>query len=322
MMAEEGVRGGNGSFLDRQREHLQRSKEKKAAIRAKFDQDCTFHPNTGNAAEVLMKSKHVVKLGETPQERVARLAFLEKQEKEIKQKIAEENYHKQFTFKPKISKDARSKSATPLEDLVTNKHTNEVRPPPPPPPPRRSTPSAPLSPTSAGATRTPSPGRFRLTTRRREGSWPGSGSTGPKEICLQEARNEKEFKELEAAPSSPTRGQKAKPKSANSKSVAEVVPGLGRHLELRQRAKQMDDEARARKATVFLEDAVKKDVAHGQTVPKQPRICAYTEHGAKAEERKKRLPRRRGGDKAECTFRPVTNEAPRKELIEALLARG
>ena len=65
MMAEEGVRGGNGSFLDRQREHLQRSKEKKAAIRAKFDQDCTFHPNTGNAAEVLMKSKHVVKLGET-----------------------------------------------------------------------------------------------------------------------------------------------------------------------------------------------------------------------------------------------------------------
>ena len=117
MMAEEGVRGGNGSFLDRQREHLQRSKEKKAAIRAKFDQDCTFHPNTGNAAEVLMKSKHVVKLGETPQERVARLAFLEKQEKEIKQKIAEENYHKQFTFKPKISKDARSKSATPLEDL-------------------------------------------------------------------------------------------------------------------------------------------------------------------------------------------------------------
>ena len=88
-------------------------------------------------------------------------------------------------------------------------------------------------------------------------------------------------------------GKKSKPKSANSKSVAEVVPGLGRHLELRQRAKQMEDEARARKAKVFLEDAVKKDVAHRQTVPKQPRISAYAEHGAKAEERKRGYSRRR-----------------------------
>ena len=323
MMAEEGVRGGNGSFLDRQREHLQRSKEKKAAIRAKFDQDCTFHPNTGNAAEVLMKSKHVVKLGETPQERVARLAFLEKQEKEIKQKIAEENYHKQFTFKPKISKDARSKSATPLEDLVTNKRTNEVR---------AAAAAAAAEAFNAECTFEPNLGRRHEDAKPRPFQVDYSEEGGivarireyrrEKEICLQEARNEKEFKELEACTFQPNAGvKKSKPKSANSKSVAEVVPGLGRHLELRQRAKQMDDEARARKAKVFLEDAVKKDVAHRQTVPKQPRIRAYTEHGAKAEERKKRLlAQKEARDKAECTFRPVTNEAPRKELIEALLA--
>ena len=323
MMAEEGVRGGNGSFLDRQQEHAARSKEKKAAIRAKSDGDCTFHPNTGNAAEVLMKSKHVVKLGETPQERVARLAFLESQEKDIKQKIAEENYHKQFTYKPKISKDAKTKSATPLEDLVTNKRTVEVR---------AAAAAAAAEQFNAECTFEPNLGRRHEDAKPRPFQVDYSEEGGivarireyrrEKEICLQEARNEKEFKELEACTFQPNAGvKKPKPKSQNSKSVAEVVPGLGRHLELRQRAKQMEDEAKARAAKVFLEDAVKKDVAHRQTVPKQPRISAYAEHGVKAETRKKKLvAEKEARERAECTFQPRTNEAPRKELIEALLA--
>jgi hypothetical protein len=62
-------------------------------------------------------------------------------------------------------------------------------------------------------------------------------------------------------------------------------------------------------------------VAHRQTVPKQPRISAYAERGVKAETRKKKLvAEKEARERAECTFQPRTNEAPRKELIEALLA--
>ena len=54
---------------------------------------------------------------------------------------------------------------------------------------------------------------------------------------------------------------------------------------------------------------------------KEVGVEAWTYDASEAEERKKRLlAQKEARDKAECTFRPVTNEAPRKELIEALLA--
>ena len=125
-----------------------------------------------------------------------------------------------------------------------------------------------------------------------------------KEICLQEARNEKEFKELEECTFQPNAGvKKSKPKP--TKGVTEVVPGLGRHLELRRRAKQMEEEARARAAKVFLEDAAKKDVTHRQTVPRSP-ISANGGIGAKAEERRRRLLAEK-----EARRRPTARSGPR-----------
>jgi hypothetical protein len=150
-----------------------------------------------------------------------------------------------------------------------------------------------------------------------------------KEICLQEARNEKEFKELEACTFQPNVNKKPIPGhgvgggggGGSGRSVAEVVNGLGRHLELRRRAKQLEDEARARAAKVFMEDAVKKDVSHRQTIPVPYNISAMGEAGLKAElRRQKLLAEKEERDMRSCTFRPKTNERPRKELIEKLLA--
>jgi|TARA_B110000259_G_scaffold40682_1_gene46562 hypothetical protein len=100
MMAEEGVRGGNGSFLERQAEHLAKSRKEKDSFRDALESaDCTFHPNTGNTHEVLLRSKHVVRLGETPRERIARLAFLEKQQRDVTIQQAQDAYHAQFSFR-------------------------------------------------------------------------------------------------------------------------------------------------------------------------------------------------------------------------------
>ena len=114
---------------------------------------------------------------------------------------------------------------------------------------------------------------------------------------------------------------KPKPVSALGASVAEVVPGLGRHLELRKRAKQMEEEAAARRSKAFLEGAAARDIRHRQTVPRSPKISALGSAGAKAEQRRKKLiAEKEAREKEACTFRPKTNERPRKELIEKLLA--
>jgi hypothetical protein len=88
-----------------------------------------------------------------------------------------------------------------------------------------------------------------------------------------------------------------------------------------KRAKQLEEEARARAAKAFMEDAVKKDVSHRQTVPMPYNISALGEAGLKAElRRQKLLAEKEEREMKACTFRPKTNERPRKELIEKLLA--
>jgi hypothetical protein len=84
----------------------------------------------------------------------------------------------------------------------------------------------------------------------------------------------------------------------------------------------MEDDAKARQAKVFMEDAAtKKMPAHKQTVPRPYNISGYGEQAMKAELRRQRLMQEKEEkEKRECTFRPKTNERPRKELIEKLLA--
>ena len=326
MMAEEGVRGGAGSFLERQAEHAAKADLAKRAVRERLEKECTFHPNTGNADEVLLKSKHVVRLGETPRERIARLAFLEKQTREQRRLKAEEAFHKQFSFRPKLSGAARTKAPTPLHELVSNPRGAEIR---------AAAEAAAAEAFAAQHTFEPNVGAKHADAAPRPFQVNYSASDGitsrireyrrEKEIVLQEARNEKEFRELEACTFQPNSGafvrSKPKPVSALGASVAEVVPGLGRHLELRKRAKQMEEEAAARRSKAFLEGAAARDIGHRQTVPRSPKISALGSAGAKAERRRKKLiAEKEAREREACTFRPKTNERPRKELIEKLLA--
>ena len=324
MMAEEGVRGGAGSFLERQADHAAKADAAKRAIRERLEKDCTFHPNTGNADEVLLKSKHVVRLGETPRERIARLAFLEKQTREQRRLKAEEAFHKQFSFRPKLSNAARTKAPTPLHELVANPRGAEIR---------AAAEAAAAEAFAAEHTFEPNVGAKHTDAAPRPFQVNYSNRDGivnrireyrrEKEVVLQEARNEREFRELEACTFQPNAGRvRSKPKpSVIGSSVAEVVPGLGRHLELRKRAKQMEEEAAARRSKAFLEGAATRDIRHRQTVPLSPKISALGSAGAKAEARRRKLiAEKEAREREACTFRPRTNERPRKELIEKLLA--
>jgi hypothetical protein len=308
--------------LERQAEHAAKADKEKAAVRAKLEKECTFHPDTGNANEILFRSKHAVRLGETPRERLARLAFLEKQQREQKRLNAQEAFHEQFSFRPKLSDAARAKAPTPLHELVSNSRGAEIR---------SAAEAAAREAFAAAHTFEPnigskhsdaSPRPFQvnyastdgITSRIRE-------YRREKEVVLREARNEKEFRELEACTFRPNAGvARSKPRKPSS-SVAEVVPGLGRHLELRKRAKQMEDEMAARRSKVFLEDTAMRDIKHRQTIPLSPKISALGSMGAKAEVRRRKLvAEKEQREREACTFYPKTNERPRKALIEKLLA--
>ena len=217
MMAEEGVRGGAGSFLERQADHAAKADLAKRAVRERLEKECTFHPNTGNADEVLLKSKHVVRLGETPRERIARLAFLEKQTREQRRLKAEEAFHKQFSFRPKLSGAARTKAPTPLHELVSNPRGAETR---------AAAEAAAAEAFAAQHTFEPNVGAKHADAAPRPFQVNYSASDGiasrireyrrEKEVVLQEARNEKEFRELEACTFQPNSGAfvRSKPKPA------------------------------------------------------------------------------------------------------------
>lgn len=334
MMAEEGVRGGPGSFLERQAEHANKSRKEKEEARTQYDDDCTFHPDTGNAEAILKKStsKYMVRSGETPAELIARLAFLDSQQKQSKRHLAEETYYAQFTHRPAVSKAAQRLLATPLDELAVNDRGAAVR---------RAAEAEATAAFRAACTFEPNLGAKHADASPRPYQVDYAQEGGitarireyrrEKEICLQEARNEKEFKELEACTFQPNVNKRPLAGSGGAagagsgvggaRSVAEVVNGLGRHLELRRRAKQLEDEARARAAKVFHEDAVKKDISHRQTIPVPYNISALGEAGLKSELRRQRLlAEKEVRDMRSCTFQPKTNERPRKELIERLLA--
>ena len=290
MMAEEGVRGGAGSFLERQQEALAKAEREKEQLRSLLDEDCTFHPNTGNADEVISTSKHAERLGETASERILRLSYIEKRERDAaRERAHEENLKKIAPFKPRLSKSAKTKRATPLHELVENRKSEK----------RAALEQAAAEQWETEHTFEPNKGRKHSDAAPRPFQVDynqGGGITArireyrrEKEICLQEARNEKEFKELEACTFQPNVGRKPTKGFAGTKSVVEAVPGLGRHLELRRRAKQMEDDAKARQAKVFMEDAAtKKMPAHKQTVPRPYNISGYGEQAMKAELRRQR----------------------------------
>ena len=127
---------------------------------------------------------------------------------------------------------------------------------------------------------------------------------------MLQMKREQEYEELKECTFTPLVNEELPQARSDGKPV--VVRGLGRHLELRERAHRIEEEKRERAAKVFLEDAAAirpepytkpEPFNLSQGVPSRVKKEIYT-----------------GQLNKECTFTPKTNAAASRRKVGRLLA--
>ena len=132
-----------------------------------------------------------------------------------------------------------------------------------------------------------------------------------KERKLEEAKREREYKELEGCTFAP---QISSENTVPKPSGPIIIKGFGRHLERQDQIKRMREEQQEREEKVFLTNA--KGSRHVITRP-QPFKLHQNFH---AEERtKKMIEELRNREQEMYTFHPQTNEGKNREVLERVL---
>jgi hypothetical protein len=135
-----------------------------------------------------------------------------------------------------------------------------------------------------------------------------------REAALAAAKREAEFAELAQCTFAPATTAAAPPVPQPTGPV--VVRGLGRHLELRELAVRLAEEAQAREAEVFGVHA--GGPKEGPTVPVPFRLATEArERAAKVEARKAR---QHAAAARELTFAPATHSAHEARVVAGVLA--
>lgn len=314
-------------FLERQREFLRAKEQKGAKLRAEADaqNDCTFHPRSGNASEVLALTRPEQSL-ETSRERVERLAVRDKERADKLKEAIRDEYYAQFRFKPEINPvsrhigrahtvdehvaDARRREALEraqreAEEAVARDCTFR---------PALANPERVLRrAVSRGAERAP----FRIAA---SSDPDGVGDRisrlmHEKQEKLERARRAQEYQELEECTFEP----KAAAPPVKQPSGPVVVRGLGRHLEQRERAQRKADDQRRREDEAFRVRGVPRYRAPGEPTVPEP-FHLETDLNPR---RVQRLERERAEAEAaaarECTFQPDIGSHLSREAVKALL---
>ena len=300
-------------FLERQREYVEKCHRRIEEQRAQEDDECTFTPDTGSAANILRKSKHVRELLEKPDERAARLAFTDAERKRMTQRVLEYRHYEQFTHEPELNEKSRKLApiGTSLDDLVHDERRDLAM--------KRAQAQlerefreeytfAPNLDRSIEARRARSQGTFamdyglggdvlsaRIEAYQRE-----------KEEALETLRKRSANREMEECTFEPITSAQA-PRSMRAPSNAKIK-GLDVFLEKQSKARQLEAEKRERYAKVFLEDLDDFDRKGWRTIPEPFAVAENVDE--KAEVRHQMLAEARlARQLEECTFAPKTNVA-------------
>eukprot|EP00899_Mesostigma_viride_P020277 jgi/Mesvir1/28250/Mv26211-RA.1 len=282
-----------------------------AALANHTSAECTFQPDTGTAELVISQSRHVHRLGETFLEKIERLAFRDKERQEAMRDAIAHNHYKALSFRPKISESSRrmARSKT-VDELIQNNESKVMK--------------EAARVTVEEELKKQCPFQPQLIAKKKDVNRSISylepetivtklvQDAKRKERELEEARIAKELAELQECTFTPALSGWAPPVDTGPV----VVRGLGRHMELKQLAKSLEEERLEREKKAFLLDVtgVREPMT---TVPEPFRLSGG---GKAAELRRQQLMEEIQAERLkECTFQPKTNEATNRQIINRIL---
>jgi len=304
------------SFLERQRFYQRQRLEKKQLMQQQAeDKDCTFQPAVGfNDVTLGLSRGHSVNLGESTDEMMERLTFVDRQRREHAQQARlAELQAGECTFKPSINEKSRKMARKkPLTELASNERA------------RRAREEAERKAAEEWRQEHTFKPAIRKSAVKRTGEVPLQvAGTDPsvllqriaayreeKEAKLLEARAAREEAELLECTFTPEVNQGVAPPGAPV-----VVRGLGRHMELQDLARRQREEQEKREAETFITNPQ----GHSQpfTVPKPFKLATGNpERAARAARIRED---KEAAEMQECTFTPATNQRANRELIAAIL---
>jgi hypothetical protein len=298
-------------FLERQHEFRDKVARRASKHSTLEDEECTFSPDIGNAANILRQSRHAHKLIETPEERAERLAFEDADRKRTGQREREREYYSQFTYEPELNEKSRrlAPNATDLSDLVYDERRELARKRAHAEKAREFEEEYTFQPNlneSAEARRARSTSGYtmdlgvggdavsaRIRMYQRE-----------KTDALENLRRRASYRELEECTFHPETISEA-PGSMRIPSSSKVR-GMDSFLQKQAKARQLEEEKRERYAKAFFEDLDNFDRRHRRTIPEPFSVAENIDE--KEERRRVALEKEKLRRELEgCTFTPETN---------------
>jgi hypothetical protein len=333
--------GRPGDFVQRQAAYAAASERRRAAAAATDDADCTFSPDVASAEEVLARSRHAARLGETGGERDARLADARRKESLRRSLEAGLYGAAALPFAPALSAGTRRMApvGTPLEELVADTRRERVRAAAaaaaeatraaectfrPNTSSAGSSSSSLLASSSSASERAPrrsgSASRVRLPPSAMFAS-DANGAAAKirdfnleKEVRAERERAAKEAAELAACTFWPE-VHRARPRSASPV----VVRGLGTFMQKHAAATRLKEEAAERARRAFVLDAPSRPPRAPFTIPRP--FGAMEARAAEAEARRAALLERAAAEQAaKHPFRPATRETANREMLRRIMA--
>jgi len=312
--------GPQQDFLTRQ-QTFELAKQRRLEVRAQHaEAKSSFRPHISDNSRQLV-SNNVEYIGETPQDRDARLSKKDATRREQLRVALEQLHYRDCTFRPNINpgQQAGSRGDSSVLDSTSDSACTE------PVHERlyKATPAKSRSVEDADAMEctfrpqidTKAMRRFSHVRPHYQRDASNIMDNIKEELDKREeniAERRRELEEQERAMCPFTPGV-SKPYDEPHRPV--VVSGLGRFFELRQLAARQQQEQQEREAKAFCLEASTTRCG-GVTIPEPFELSC----NMRDESRRTRGSQRFDGEDTECTFHPQTNESAKKELLKEIMS--
>ncbi len=332
--------GRPSDFVTRQHAYAAASERKRTAAASAAGEECTFAPEVGAAAEVLARSRHAARLGETPGERDERLAVADAQRKEGLRRSLEAGLYGSYSFAPALSAGTRRLQPlpTPLEELVADTRRERARAAATAEAEalRRETCTFRPNTAPSGASARRSLGAARAMAELRERSGSAQRQRGPpsamfasdangaaakirdyaleRQALAERAKAEKEAAELAACTFWPEVHHR--PRARADSPV--VVRGLGTFMQKQAAAARLRAEAAERERRAFILDAPERPPREAITIPR-PFVEMDARLAAQRQRRGELEAKLAAEEARKHPFRPATRESANRELLRRIM---